>query len=132
MITNTKQSKTNNSKESTINNTLKEQPESTFIKTPEWLRPKRSVLYPNSEDNRCFQYSVTLCLYHKQIGKTFCRISVIKPFINNLIWENINFPPQTQDNQQIEINNKSIALNILQIQDQEKISLNTIKPEKIK
>ena len=27
---------------------------STFIKTPEWLRLKRSVLNPNNNDNKCF------------------------------------------------------------------------------
>ena len=46
----------------TINN-------STFIIASEWLRLKRSVLNPNNNDNKCFQYSVTLSLYHEQIGK---------------------------------------------------------------
>ena len=55
-----------------------------------------------------------LCLYHEQIGKNFCRISTIKPFIYNLNWENINFPPQEQDYKTFEMNNKSIALNVLQ------------------
>ena len=91
-------------KQPTINNNLEEQPiiinnleKSTFTKTPEWLRLKRSVLNPNNKDNKCFLYSGTLSFYHKQIGKNFCRISVIKPFINNINWENINFPPQKQD-----------------------------------
>ena len=57
---------------------------------------------------------MTLSLYHKQIGKTFCRISCIKPFIDNFSWENINFPPQELDYKTFEINNKSIALNVLQ------------------
>ena len=99
------------SKEPTINN-------STFIKTPEWLKLKRSVLNPNNNDNKCFQYSVILSLYHEQIGKNYCRISNIKPFINNLNWENINFPPQEQDYKTFEMNNKSIALNVLQVNEQ--------------
>ena len=33
-------------------------------------------------------------------------------------WENINFPPQEQDYQTFEMNNKSIALNILQHNEQ--------------
>ena len=99
------------SKEPTINN-------STFFKTPEWLKLKRSVLNPNNNDNKCFQYSVILSLYHEQIGKNYCRISNIKPFINNFNWENINFPPQEQDYKTFEMNNKSIALNVLQDNEQ--------------
>ena len=72
--------------EPTINN-------STFIETPEWLKLKRSVLNPHNRDNKYFQYSVTLSLYHEQIGKNFCRIPAINPFIDNFNWENINFPP---------------------------------------
>ena len=48
--------------EETINNL-------TFIKSPEWLALKRSVLNPLNNDNKCFQYSVILSLYNEQIGK---------------------------------------------------------------
>ena len=57
---------------------------STFVKTPKWLTLKRSVLNPSNNDNKCFQYSIILFLHHEQIGKNYCRISKIKPFINNL------------------------------------------------
>ena len=57
-------------KEPTINN-------STFIKTPEWLALKRSVLNPYNNNNKCFQYSVILSLYHEQFGRNYCRISNI-------------------------------------------------------
>ena len=116
----------NNLKEPTINkekisnkkNNKKSINNSTFVKTPEWLRLKRSVLNPNNTDNKSFQYSTTLCLYHKQIGKNCCRRSKIEPHASNLNWENINYPPQKEDYEKFEMNNKSIALNILQIQDQ--------------
>ena len=52
-------------------------------------------------------------MYHKEIKQHPERIAKIKPFINNLNRENINFPPQEQDYQTFEINNKSIALNVL-------------------
>ena len=87
---------------------------STFIKTPEWLALKRSVLNPNNNDNKCFQYSVTLSLYHEQIGKNYCRISKIKPFVDNINWENINFPRHEQDYQTFEMNNKSIYSQYIQ------------------
>ena len=59
-----------------------------------------------------------LSLYHEQIGRSYCRISNIKPFINNFNCENINFPPQEQDYKTFEMNNKSIALNVLQANEQ--------------
>ena len=33
--------------------------------------------------------------------------------MNNLNWEHFNFPPEEQDYKTFEMNNKSIALNIL-------------------
>ena len=47
---------------------------STFIETPTCLKLKRCVLNPQKNDNKCFRYSVTLSLYHEQIGKNYCRI----------------------------------------------------------
>ena len=41
---------------------------STFIETPEWIKLERPVLNPHNNDNKCFQYSITLSLYHEQIG----------------------------------------------------------------
>ena len=64
----------------------------TFVNTSESLTLKRGVLNLQNNDNKCFQYSVTLSLYHEQIGKNYYRVPTIKPFINNLNWENMNFP----------------------------------------
>ena len=86
---------------------------STFVEFPEWLKSKRCVMNPQNNDNKCSQYSIILSLYHEQIKNNFFRISKIKPYINNLNWNNINFPPQEQDYKTLEMNNKSIALNIL-------------------
>ena len=91
---------------------------STLIETPKWLTLKRSVLNPNYNDNKCFQYSIVLSLYREQIGKHSCRISQIRPFIDNPNWENTSFPLQEQDYQQFEMNNKSITLNVLQVNEQ--------------
>ena len=103
--------------------------DTTFIETPNQIINKKCTINPQNKDIKCFQNSITLSLYHKQIKFHPERISKIKPFINNLNWENIIFPPQEQDYQQFEMNNKSIALNILQITEKKVIfiSLNTIK-----
>ena len=83
---------------------------------------KKCIRNPQNNDNKCFEYSVTLSLYHKQItGRNLFRVSKIKPFIDNIVWENINFPPQNQDYKTFEMNNKSIALNVLHIHSDEKI-----------
>ena len=109
-----------------IDYTLK--PVSTFIETSDWIKNNKCIINSqNYKDNKCFQYYIIICLYHKEIKKNPERIAKLKPYINNLNWENINFPPQKQDYQQFEMNNKSIALNILQVQEnvnstQEKIS----------
>ena len=96
---------------------------STFIETPTWLKLKRCVLNPQNNVNKCFQYSVALSLYHEQIGKNYCRIPKIKQHTNNFYWNNINFSPQEQDYKTFEMNNKSIAMNVLYVQsDTGKIS----------
>ena len=69
----------------------------TFIETPEWIKSKTCTINPQNMDNRCFQYSVTVALNYQEIKNNPEIISKIKPFINNLNWENINFPPQEQD-----------------------------------
>ena len=61
-------------------------------------------------------------MYHKEIKNNPERISKIKPFINNLNWENINFPPKEQDFKTFEMNNKSIAVNVLNAHSDGKIS----------
>ena len=66
-------------------------------------------------------FCVTAYLYHKEIECHPERISKIKPYINNFNWENINFPPQEQDFKTFEMN-KSIALNILQFNNEQKIN----------
>ena len=75
-----------------------------------------------NNDNKCFQYSITLSLYHQEIKHNSQRISMNKPYVNNFNWKNINFPPTQQDYRTFEININSVALNILQINDQQKIS----------
>ena len=65
---------------------------STFFKSPEWLLIKRSMLNPNNNDNKCFQYSAILSLYHEQLGRNYCRVSKIKEYIENFNQKNINFP----------------------------------------
>ena len=61
---------------------------------------------PHNSDNKCFQYAITLALYHQQIDKNVFEASKVKAFVNNLNWNNINFAPQEQDYKTFETNNK--------------------------
>ena len=94
----------------------------TFTESPAWMKNKSSAINPLNNENKCFQYSIIISLFHKEIKKNPEIISKIKPFINNLDRENINFPPEEQDYQQFEMNNKSIALNILRKGNQGEIT----------
>ena len=85
----------------------------THVESPYWLKNKKCTINPQSKnDNRCFQYSVIVALNYQKIKKNPARVSKIKPFINQYNWDRINFPPQEQDDKTLEMNNKSIALNI--------------------
>ena len=88
-----------------------------FIESPDWIKNKKCTINEQNQDNKCFQYSI-ISLYHKEIKNKPERISKIKLFINNLNWENINFPPEEQNYRTFDMNNKSVALNILQVNEQ--------------
>ena len=53
-----------------------------YIKSPEWVLNKRATINPKNEDNKCFQYSITVALNHQNIESHPERISNIKPFID--------------------------------------------------
>ena len=106
-----------NNKESMINDILNKN-KNTYVETPICIRFKKAVLNPKSNDNKSFQYSITLSLYHKEIGNNFNRITKIKRYINNFNWNNINFPPIKQDYQTFEINNENISFNIYQLKNE--------------
>ena len=95
--------------------------ENTYVETPSCIRFKKTVLNPKSNGNKSFQYSITLSIYHKDIGNNFTRITKMKPYIDNFNGNNINFSPIKQDYETFEINNENISLNIYQF-DNEKIS----------
>ena len=86
----------------------------TYIDSPKWLRNRKLTINPKSNDDKCFQYALTLALNLDNINKHPQRISKIKPFIDQYNWKDINFPPTNKDWRKFELNN-DIALNILYI-----------------
>ena len=99
--------------------------DSSYIKSPDWILNKSYNKPPqNTKDNKCFEYSTTVALNHREIGKNPQKISKIKPYINNYNWKDINFPAGIYDWKTFERNNKDIALNILSaFPDEETINI---------
>ena len=55
----------------TIRKTITMKKQSIFFETPMCIKSKRAVLNPKSNDNKSFQYSITLPIYYKEINNNF-------------------------------------------------------------
>ena len=86
----------------------------TYTDSPKWLKNTKSTINRKNNDDKCFQYAVTLALNLDNINKHPQRIFKIKPFIDQYNWKDIDFPPTNKDWRKFELNN-DIALNILYI-----------------
>ena len=38
-----------------------------YINSPEWLKNKKTTINPKNNDDKCFQYALTVALSHEQI-----------------------------------------------------------------
>ena len=83
-----------------------------YIDSPQWLKNKKSTINPKNNDDKRFQYAVTLALNLNRIDNHPERISKIKLFIDQYNWKDIDFTAMIKDWKKFEINNE-IALNIL-------------------
>ena len=77
-----------------------------YIDSPKWLKDKKSTINRKNNDDKCFQYAVTLALNLDKIKKDPQRISKIKPFIDQYNWKDIDFPSTSKDWRKFELNNK--------------------------
>ena len=53
-----------------------------YIDSPQWLKNKKPSINPKNNDDKCFQYAVTLALNLNSIDNHPERVSKIKPSIN--------------------------------------------------
>ena len=83
-----------------------------YIDSPKWLKDKKSTINPINNDDKCFQYAVTLAVNLDNIRKNPQRISKTKPFIDQYNWKDIDFPTTSKAWRKLELNNE-ISLNIL-------------------
>ena len=86
-----------------------------YIDSSKWLKNKKATINSKNNDDKCFQYALTVALNYEQIKKDPERISKIKPFIDQYNWKEIDFPSHSKDWKKFEPNNKSIALDVLYV-----------------
>ena len=94
-----------------------------YIDSPYWIKSKKATMNPiNKNDNKCFQYAITVGLNYEEIGKHAERITKIKPFINKYNWNRINCPSEKDDWKKSEKNNVKIILNVFHAKKEKNIS----------
>ena len=86
-----------------------------YIDSLEWLKNKKARINPKNNDDKSFQYALTVVLNYEKIKTHTESISKIKPFFDRYNWKEISFPLHKKDWKKFELNNKSIDLNILYI-----------------
>ena len=87
-----------------------------YIESPKWLKNKKSTVNQKNNDYKCFQYATILALNFDKVTSHPERITKkIKSFINKYNWNDINFLATRKDWNRFEVNNKSVALNILYV-----------------
>ena len=89
-----------------------------YIDSPKLIKNKRSTINPKNNDYKCFQYAAPVALNRNKIqrvSKHLQRVSKVKAFNNQYNWNDIGFPSTSKDWKKSELNNESIALNILYV-----------------
>ena len=86
-----------------------------YIDFPERLKNKKATINPNNNDDKCFQFALTVALNYQNIKNNPERISKIGSFIDQYNWKDIDFPSHKKDWKKFESNNKSIAFNFLNV-----------------
>ena len=60
-----------------------------YMDSPKWLRNKKATISAKNNDNKCFQYALTVALNYEQIKKNPQLIFNIKIFIDQYNWKKI-------------------------------------------
>ena len=53
-----------------------------YINSPKWLKNEKAITNPKSNDDKCFQYAITVTLNYQNIKNNPERLIKIKPFIH--------------------------------------------------
>ena len=85
-----------------------------YIDSPKWLKNKKATINSKNNDDKCFQYALTVALNHEQIKKILIEYQILS-LVLICITGKIYFPLHKKDWKKFELNNKSISFNILYI-----------------
>ena len=91
-----------------------------YTETPDCIKKKKATINVENDDDKYFQYSVTVALNYDEIEKHYQIVNKVKPFIDQYNWKDINFPSHVGDWRKFELNNKSTAVNVLYVPEGEK------------
>ena len=80
-----------------------------YIDSPKWLKSKKATINSKNNNCKCLQYA----LNHQKNKNNPARVSKIMPFIHPYICKEIVFSSDKNDWNELELNNKTIDLNIL-------------------
>ena len=61
-----------------------------YIHSPKWLKNKKATINPKNNDDKFFQYTVTVAFNYEQIKKDPQRISKNESFIDQYNWKEID------------------------------------------
>ena len=92
-----------------------------YIDSPDWIKKKKTIINLKNEDDKCLQYAASAALNYEEIESHPERVSNIKPLMNKYNQEGINYPSKTDDWKTFEKNNPTLALNILDVKEKEKL-----------
>ena len=67
------------------------------IDPPKWLKNKKATINPKNNDEKCFQFALTVALNHDQFKNNPEIISKIKPFIDQDNWKETGFRSHKKD-----------------------------------
>ena len=87
-----------------------------YIDSPKRSKNKKATINTqNMDDDRYFQYALTVTLNYEKIKNHPKRTKNIEPFIDQYNWDEINFPSDQKDWKEFESNNKSVAIIVLYV-----------------
>ena len=61
------------------------------LDSPKWLKNQKATINPKNNDDKCFQYAVTVAINYQKIKNNPEEISNIKLFIDQYNWNEISF-----------------------------------------
>ena len=101
----------------------------TYIESPKWLKNQEATINPkNTKEIFCFMYAAIIALYHDKLGSNPERISQkLSTCTRAFNWHDIDFPASYEDYALFQKLNEDIALNILYVPYEKKMSRIHIK-----